>query len=197
MYCTSSTKNAQPHQHYRIKLARLGAFRVLHFTFLSSLNSPNINTNMVIDLEQLPDAPNSTVDADAPAQLQSKKRQRPSNKTPTTQFSIRKPTWAYIRLQHLSPNNGPADLDNMTAHMHLNAAMSSFLGLHGSAITFDILKLQGQDVWIRVRSEDRAAVVAASGGWVSKLREGWRVRSWSHWNALAVGRDAGQDLFDD
>lgn len=147
--------------------------------------------------EELPDAPESTADADTTALSKSRKRQRPATKPPTTQYSIRKPSWAYIRLQHLSPNTRPGDLDNMTAHMHLNAAMSSFLGLHGSAMTFDILKLQGQDVWIRVQSEDRAAVVAATGGWVSKARDGWRVRSWSHWNALAPGHDAGQDLFDD
>lgn len=88
----------------------------------------------------------------------------------------------------------------MTAHMHLNAALSTFLGLHGSAITFDILKLEGQGVWIRVQAEDRAAVVAATGGWVSKAKEGWRMKGWSCWNAAAAaaGRDAaGGDLFDD
>lgn len=155
---------------------------------------------MATGLEELPDATEETATTAPTTQSSTnptqKKRKKTTPKHETTQFSIRKPDWTYIRLQHLSPGKA-ADLDNMTAHMHLNAALSSFLGLHGSAIAFDILKLEGQDVWIRVHAEDRAAVIAATGGWFSKSRDGWRVRSWSHWNAGAAGRDAAKDLFDD
>lgn len=84
----------------------------------------------------------------------------------------------------------------MTAQMHLTAALSSFLGLHGSAIAFDILKLEGQDVWIRVQAEDRAAVVAATGGWVNGAREGWRVVGWSCWNVEGAGSRRGEELFE-
>ncbi|KAF2168054.1 hypothetical protein M409DRAFT_21500 [Zasmidium cellare ATCC 36951] len=154
---------------------------------------------MATDPEELPDAPEQDTLATTSASPTTKKRKKPSTKPATTQFSIRHPTWSYIRLQHLSPTPNPTqDLDTMTAHMHLTGALSTFLGLHGSAITFDILKLEGQDVWIRVQAEDRAAVVAATGGWVSKAREGWKVKGWSCWNAAAGGRDAaGGDLFDD
>lgn len=69
--------------------------------------------------------------------------------------------------------------------------------MHGAAIPFDIMKLEGQEVWIRVPSGDRSALIAAVGGWVSKGGEGWRVKGWSSWNANAMGRDSGQDLFND
>ncbi|KXT05946.1 hypothetical protein AC578_359 [Pseudocercospora eumusae] len=130
--------------------------------------------------------------------------QQPSSKTSKNQilseFSIRNPHWVYIRLQHLSAPTRPkqALLDGVTAKLHITAALSSFLGLHGTAIAIDVLKLEDQDVWIRVPAEDRAAVIAAVGGWTNSSRDdGWRVKGWSHWSATACGqRDSGQDLFD-
>lgn len=127
-----------------------------------------------------------------------KKRKRAPKPHVLSQFTIRNPPWAYVHLQHLtsSSGNGP-DLDPVTAHLHLTAALSQFLGLHGTAIPFDILKLEEQDVWIRLPAEDRSALVGAVGGWVSGNGEGWRVDGWSSWNASAMGRNSGQDLFAD
>ncbi|EME48110.1 hypothetical protein DOTSEDRAFT_109837, partial [Dothistroma septosporum NZE10] len=109
--------------------------------------------------------------------------------------SIREPGWVYLHLQHIPSITSPnSTIDNATVNLHITAALKSFLGLHGAAISFDILKLEGRQVWIRASAEDRAACVAAVGGWISSSGEGWRVRSWSHWNASALGRDSGQEL---
>lgn len=175
---------------------------------------PNSLFPKMADQENLPNAsdPAESTHPAPPAQdpatestkHKSRKRKKSSSSTTqqqTHQFSLRNPPWCYIHLQHLSPSQitttqRPAPLDPLTAHIHLTSALSSFLGLHGSAIQFDILKLEDQDIWIRVASEDRAAVVAAAGGWMSGSGEGWRVVGWSHWNAGVVGARGGRELFD-
>lgn len=77
--------------------------------------------------------------------------------------------------------------------------MSQFLGLHGSATPFDILKLSGNDVWIRVPAADMRVVVTAAGGWAGSGGEGWRVKGWSSWDARVRGAKTdeglGRDLF--
>lgn len=152
------------------------------------------------DPEQLPDA--AAVAANAhPTPCGTSEALREIRKTSKNQilceFSIRKSDWAYICLQHLSDPSKPKQaLDGVTAQMQITAALSSFLGLHGTAIPFDILKLEKQDVWIRVPADYRAAWIAAVGGWTSSSHSSWRVKDWSHWNASACGKHFGQDLFD-
>ncbi|KAK3719721.1 hypothetical protein LTR37_004258 [Vermiconidia calcicola] len=155
------------------------------------------------DLGELHDATESTA-ATAPTTQSSsttskrKRKKRVAKPHILSQFTIRDTPWAYVHLQHLNSSNAVvSDLDAVTAHLHLTAALSQFLGLHGAAIPFDILKIEGQDVWIRLPSEDRSALVAAVGGWVSGSGQGWRVKGWSSWNADAMGRKSGQDLFTD
>jgi ribonuclease P/MRP protein subunit POP8 len=137
-----------------------------------------------------------------------KRKKRQSKPHILSQHTLRSPPWSYVHLQHLTSgtttNQAPgskqaADLDAITAHQHLIAALRQFLGLHGAAIAFDITKLSGQEVWIRLAAEDRSALVAATGGWVSSGGEGWRVVGWSSWDAGAsrVGRASGQDLFNE
>ncbi|KAI5367716.1 Putative ribonuclease P/MRP protein subunit Pop8 [Septoria linicola] len=155
------------------------------------------------DLEQLPDATDTT-EATAPSTQSSAKSSSQKQKNATknqilSEFTIRKPDWAYIRLQHLSHSaieSSSSDLDGVTAQLHLTAALTSFLGVHGSAVPIDILRLEHQDVWIRVPADDRAALIAAAGGGMSSSGDGWRVKGWSNWNPSAVGRDAGQEMFD-
>lgn len=88
-------------------------------------------------------------------------------------------------------------MDAVTAHLQLTAALSQFLGLHGAAIPIDVLKLEGADLWIRVPFEDHSNVIAAVGGWISGKGEAWRVKGTSSWDARAMARDSGQDLFND
>ena len=126
-----------------------------------------------------------------------KKKRKKRNQKPDilSQLTIRNPSWAYVHLQHLNSTGKAPDIDAVTAHLHITAALSQFLGLHGAAIPFDMLRLEGQDVWIRLSSEDRSALVAAVGGWVNANGEGWSVKGWSSWDANAMARDSGQDLF--
>lgn len=153
---------------------------------------------------QLPDATKTTATTAPTAQpassASSKKKRKKRTPKPhvLSQFTIRNPPWAYIHLERTtSSTTAVPALDAVTAQLNLTSALSQFLGLHGAAIPFDILKLECQDVWIRLPAEDQSALVAAVGGWISKGGEGWRVKGWSSWNANAVGRDNGQDLFTD
>jgi ribonuclease P/MRP protein subunit POP8 len=111
--------------------------------------------------------------------------------------TIKRPIWAYIHLQHLTPaSEEKTSLDAVTAHLHLTASLRTFLGLHGAAIPIDLLDIQDQQVWIRVPADDRQTIIAAVGGWSDSRGHGWRVRGSSAWSASAAGKDAGQDLFD-
>ena len=130
-------------------------------------------------------------DADSPGQTKRKRSEKSS--TPVTQFTIRNPPWSYIQLS-LITNTPNYQLDALTAHLHLRAALSQFLGLHGTAIPIDILKLHDSDVHIRVPREDASAVVIAVGGWVGKTGEGWRVKNSGCWGA-GLHSSAGADLF--
>lgn len=56
-------------------------------------------------------------------------------------------------------------LDEITARAYLNSALQQFLGLTGTAIPIDILKVHRQNVCIRVPREDEDAVAAALSQW--------------------------------
>lgn len=154
----------------------------------------------------LPDATESTAitaattepaSTAASASSKKQKRKRTPKMTTISQFTIRNPPWIYLHLTLTSPSSNAPQLDAVTAHLNLTAALSQFLGLHGTAIPIDILKVEDQDVWIRVPAQDKSALIAAAGGWVGRGGEGWRLKGWSAWNAVAPGRDAGQELFND
>ncbi|KAL9097768.1 MAG: hypothetical protein Q9165_000094 [Trypethelium subeluteriae] len=109
-------------------------------------------------------------------------------------------------LESTTLQNNP-NLDALTIRTHLTAALSSFLGLTGSAIPIDILKYSGSvtsqnDVWIRVPAEDESAVITALGAWAGRgNREeggmvGWRVKETGNWLPALIGAQGGaQDLF--
>ena len=150
-----------------------------------------------------------------PSQSQNKRQKTShSQSTPATKpstlqtLTLRSPPWSYIHLQQIHHNQASQQtpLDPLTVHLHLTQALHTFLGLHGAAVPIDILKLDSESessssgeeqsggLWIRVPSQDRAAVLAAVGGWVGKGGEGWRVLGWSSWG-IGGGRDGGRDLF--
>ncbi|KAI5197686.1 hypothetical protein AUEXF2481DRAFT_7471 [Aureobasidium subglaciale EXF-2481] len=131
--------------------------------------------------------------ADASPSPSAKRKRSGTSQPPVTQFTIRNPPWSYLHLSIMTsaPNY---QLDALTAHLHLRAALSQFLGLHGTAIPVDILKLEGSDVHVRVPREDASAVVIAVGGWVGKGGEGWRVKSQGSWG-VGLSSSAEVDLF--
>ncbi|KAF2232065.1 hypothetical protein EV356DRAFT_534909 [Viridothelium virens] len=144
-----------------------------------------------------------------------------SHKTHTG-LSLSHPPYTYLHLSLISASslstsslsgddpqtfqNSP-DLDALTIRTHLTAALSSFLGLTGSAIPIDILKYSGpvtsqNDVWIRVPTEDESAVITALGAWAGRGgREeggmvGWRVKDTGSWLPGMIGtKDGAQALF--
>jgi ribonuclease P/MRP protein subunit POP8 len=140
----------------------------------------------------------STAPPPTTSQLSKKRPHSPSKppQQPTKTFTLRNPTWSYIRLQQFQPPKNSNALDALTAHIQITAALHQFLGVHGVAVPVDVLKLEESEVWIRVPAVDRSALVAAVGGWVGKAGEGWRVMGWSSWSAGAEGgKDGGRELF--
>lgn len=126
-----------------------------------------------------------------------KRKKRPTKPHILSQFTIRKAPWSYFHLQRLVSSNTVPALDAVTVQLYLSSALTQFLGLHGAAIAFDILRIADQDVWIRLAAEDRGALVAAAGGWVSSNGDGWRIKGWSSWDAGVTNEGGGQDLFAD
>ncbi|KAF4556811.1 Hypothetical protein D9617_1g086930 [Elsinoe fawcettii] len=136
--------------------------------------------------------------------VSTKRKAKPSANPVILQFTIREPDWSYVHLRLVTPaslqgaidGSHPSDkvlLDEVTAYLHLQSALRRYLGVHGTAIPLDILKVDGLEVWIRSPREDANAVVAAAGGWVGSSGEGWRVVDWQCWGPTE-GED-GRDLF--
>ncbi|EER27244.1 hypothetical protein CPC735_025800 [Coccidioides posadasii C735 delta SOWgp] len=131
-------------------------------------------------------------------------------KTPDTTitFISRKPEWAYIHLELVTqpPSSNSEPLDLLTAKTYLTSALSQFLGLSGTAIPFDILKLQAESLptrntlWIRVPHGDAAALIAAVSSWVGgSSGDGgssvaWKIRAKGSWLGALVG-GTGRELF--
>lgn len=134
-------------------------------------------------------------DHDATEAVAPKKKKRKANPHHLLhQSTLRKPSWTYFHLALFSPYYSQRSMDILTTKSHLNSALRRFLGLHGEAITVDILRVDKNEVWIRVPREDATAVHEALSSWtgdgvrfVVKGRDAWLIR-------LAGGGD-GQDLF--
>jgi ribonuclease P/MRP protein subunit POP8 len=141
-------------------------------------NSPNLPTGSTPSKRKSPEETDAS-------------KASPSSKVLT--FTSRNPPWTYLKLQlyALHPplhtciltqstrritqpptSTSQPPLDPLTAKTHLTAALAQFLGLTGTAIPLDILKIaredqaQTQAVWIRVPRSDAAAVVAALSSWI-------------------------------
>ncbi|RAO73665.1 uncharacterized protein BHQ10_009677 [Talaromyces amestolkiae] len=104
-------------------------------------------------------------------------------------LTSRNPQWAYFKLQLIPHSHHTIknfSIDALTARSYLISALSQFLGLMGTTIGVDILKIEnpssplpeqkgmkiGADVpnvWIRVPRDDGAAVLAALSSWAGSL----------------------------
>ncbi|RMZ91436.1 hypothetical protein DV736_g1327, partial [Chaetothyriales sp. CBS 134916] len=84
-----------------------------------------------------------------------------------TSFALRHPPYSYIHLSlvKLNTTQQPILLDPVTLLSYLNSALQSYLGLSGTAIPIDVLKMRNQDAWIRTSFEDANAVVASVSQW--------------------------------
>lgn len=130
----------------------------------------------------------------------------PATSPPSTTFSttIRSLPYTYLHLTLLSPSllsssnsTMTSSIDALTARKHLTSALNQFLGITGTAISIDILKVEGRDCWIRVPREDGQAVVQALTAWTGE-REGVAWRIWGRGGWLGgVVRGSGRELFED
>lgn len=140
-----------------------------------------------VDDEVLPDAPPSN------------KKQESKTKTRHIlhQHTIRKPSWTYFHLQLFSAASRSDSIDILTAKKYTTSALARFLGLHGTAIPMDIMKLEGRSVWIRVPREHSMAVHEALSSWIGGSEDGgvrWIIKGRDEWLVRLVGGD-GLDLF--
>ncbi|KAH7393101.1 hypothetical protein BKA64DRAFT_675284 [Cadophora sp. MPI-SDFR-AT-0126] len=110
----------------------------------------------------------------------------------TPQFS-----YAHLQLVSESPSSTTSHLDSLTVRSYIGAALNQFLGLTGSAISIDILKVEGREAWIRIPREDLSPVIAAVGGWTGGSevddKVGWRVLTSGNWLSVLVAQ-GGADL---
>ncbi|KAJ6110068.1 hypothetical protein N7486_002303 [Penicillium sp. IBT 16267x] len=137
-------------------------------------------------------------------------KRKAAERNSTIHFTSRNPPWTYLKLQLIPQPGSPAiqPLDDLSARTYLSAALSQFLGLTGTSIPIDILKVEPASstavqkysiAWIRVPRDDGAAVVAALSSWVGGGGNGsasvaWRVCAKGNYlGALVAG--SGRDLF--
>ena len=115
-------------------------------------------------------------------------------------ITIRHPPFTYFHLTLLTSSNSypissAPSIDILTARAHLTSALSQFLGITGTAIPIDFLKVEDRDVWIRVPREDAAAVAGAVSQWVGMDGESsWRVQRKGEWLGIVAATD-GHELF--
>ncbi|CAG8958620.1 hypothetical protein HYFRA_00009937 [Hymenoscyphus fraxineus] len=116
-------------------------------------------------------------------------------------LTISRPQFAYIHLSLTTSSllKSTTPLDNKTIWSHLHSALTQFLGLTGSAIPIDILRIRSRDVWLRVPRQDRSPVLAAVGGWSGDeegVVVGWTVRGAGNWLSGLVARDGEERVWD-
>ena len=116
--------------------------------------------------------------------------------------TIKTPPFSYANLELISESRTETTkLDDLTVRSYIMSALTQFLGLTGSAISVDILKVEGRECWIRVPREDINPVVAAVGGWVGESDEqgkvGWRVKSSGNFLSVLVGSQGVEKIWNE
>ncbi len=114
---------------------------------------------------------------------------KPTPSPPTT-LTLRHPPYAYMHLHLVTLTQQSTALDDLALRAHLTFALQSYLGLSGTAIPIDILKVDGQSGWIRVPRDDEIAVVAAVSQWVGVKGISLRIENRGTWlgGVVAQGR---------
>lgn len=129
------------------------------------------------------------------------KQQKPLRGHEITSKTIKTPQFSFACLQLISesPTATVSQLDLLTVRSYVWSALSQFLGLTGSAISIDILKVEGRESWIRVPREDLSLVIAAVGGWTGGSEEdgkvGWRVKASGNWLSVLVAQGEADHIW--
>lgn len=118
----------------------------------------------------------------------------------TTSKTITSPPFSFVCLELVPDAGAGTNLDELTVRTYITSALTQFLGLTGSSISVDILKVQGKECWIRVPREDLSPVVAAAGGWVggteAEGRVGWKVKASGNWLSVLVAEREAANLWE-
>ena len=89
-------------------------------------------------------------------------------------------------------------MDAISARQNLNNALTRFLGLTGSSIPLDIMKLEGPELWVRVPRDSSRAFHEAISAWVGGGQGGqarFVVKGKDDWLMKLVA-GSGQQLFE-
>jgi ribonuclease P/MRP protein subunit POP8 len=130
---------------------------------------------------------------------QKRKLPNTSKSQEITTRTIKNPAYSYAWLEVICDPSIGFILDSLTVRSYLTAALAQFLGLTGSAISVDILKVEQKECWIRVPRQDLGAVVATLGGWVghgeNSAEVGWRIRASGNWLGSLVGVRSAENVW--
>ena len=114
--------------------------------------------------------------------------------------TIRKPPHAYAQLEVLTHPPDPAAVDEIQVRMYFTKALEQFLGVTGTAIPIDILKVQDKECWVRIPREDLGPFTSAITAWTGESRGGvtsiLRLRACGDWLGSVLGRTDQQRLWD-
>ena len=137
---------------------------------------------------------------DAPSSTSTKQKPPKSTKDhEITTKTIKEPPFSYACLELISESTtSEIKLDDLTVRSYIMAALTQFLGLTGSAISVDILKVDGRECWIKVPREDLSPVMAAVGGWVGGTeggKVGWRFKASGNWLSSLVGNQGVEKIW--
>lgn len=120
-----------------------------------------------------------------------------------TTHTIKSPPFSYLSLELMPAHDAAAlassPLDALTVHRYVGLALSQFLGLAGTAVPIDILRVDGRECWLRVAHGDLGLVRAAVGGWTgppgcseAEGKVGWKITASGRWLGLLVAqKEAG------
>lgn len=110
--------------------------------------------------------------------------------------TIKAPHFSYAHLEAVTDGTEPVELDNLQVKSYCTAALRQFMGITGEAIALDILKVQGNQCWVRLPRPDLGTFAAAITAWRGTTEEDTqrvlRIRQCSDWLGTMVGSD-GQD----
>ncbi|KAL7931231.1 hypothetical protein V8C35DRAFT_310742 [Trichoderma chlorosporum] len=114
--------------------------------------------------------------------------------------TIKSPPFSYVHLELLTnPPDAAVELDNLQVKSYCTAALRQFLGITGTAISLDVLKVDGSECWIRVPREDLGSFAAALTAWKGTGDEGveclLRIKQCSDWLGTMVGSHGQERLW--
>jgi ribonuclease P/MRP protein subunit POP8 len=113
--------------------------------------------NSKMDIDVIP--------ADTTATGVTKDKSRPAGKSHDIYTTtIRTPPYAYAHLELITTAATTA-LDDLQVRSYLTSALKRFLGVTGSGMPVDILKVDGRHCWVRVPRQDLGAFAAALAAW--------------------------------